>query len=112
MKPSKGNGTATEGQPLPSYSSLKLNPFKKRFSRSAREMFSCSDSEVNPLPSILATDHLNPEIFRCQLPHYGAKSGDASAYEKASLAFPDTYLGVERVVAGELLGKFRLECRS
>jgi hypothetical protein len=40
------------------------------------------------------------------------KSGDASGYEKASRLFPDTYFGVERIVAGELLGKLKLECGS
>jgi hypothetical protein len=46
-------------------------------------MFSCSDSEVNPLASILAADHQRPKIFRCQSPFPGAKSGYFSMKKRA-----------------------------
>jgi hypothetical protein len=45
-------------------------------------MFSCSDSEVNPLASILLADHQRPKIFRCQSPFPGAKSGYFSIMKK------------------------------
>jgi hypothetical protein len=57
-------------------------------------MFSCSDSEVNPLASISGIDHLLPEIFRCQPPFRGAKGGYSSAYEKASRPSCNTDLGI------------------
>jgi hypothetical protein len=71
-------------------------------------MFCCSDSEVNALASISATDHLRPKIFRCQLPFPGAKSGYFSVYEKASRLSPYAHLGSERIVASELLRKLGL----
>jgi hypothetical protein len=56
-------------------------------------MFSCSDSEVNPLASILETDPRGVKIFRCQAPFPGAENGYFSAHEKASRPLPDAYLG-------------------